>query len=330
MGKLRVAVVRGGPSAEYDVSLKTGECVLDALSHEHNTSKYDPIDVIISRKGEWLVRGYVRDPRTVVDSVDAVFLALHGSYGEDGQIQRFLDEVHVPYTGSGAYQSAIAMNKVITKDMLKQYGVRMPRHMLIGQSAKHNLTGMIETIAELLGSQYVLKPHNGGSSIGTLVVRNKEELYPALSKMFGSFDQILVEELIEGREATCGVLNDYREQPLYALPAIEIVPPKEATFFDHTVKYDGTTEEICPGRFSGEEKTELERLARLVHMKLELRQYSRSDFIVTPRGVYFLEVNTLPGLTSESLFPKAITAVGGTYEHLIDHLITHTLKQNRR
>jgi D-alanine-D-alanine ligase len=159
------------------------------------------------------------------------------------------------------------------------------------------------------------------------MVKNPALLESALRTAFEHYDTLIVEKRIPGREATCGVVERFRDQKLYSLPPIEIVPPQAADFFDYKVKYDDTTEEICPGRFSRDIKDEIERVSKVVHETIGLSQYSRSDFIVARDGIYFLEVNTLPGLTKSSLFPKAIGAVGGTYEAFIAHLITDALER---
>lgn len=325
MNRTRVAVLRGGPSGEYDVSMQTGASVLAAL----DTERFDAIDVVITKGGEWLTGGYVRYPEQILGSVDVAFLALHGTYGEDGTVQRLLDRYGVPYTGSRAYQSGVAMHKVITKDHLGESGAFLAPHMVVSSGSLQNLHSVSESIADLFGPEYVIKPVNSGSSIGTKIAKNKMFLPKLLKEALEEYDEVIVEKKISGREATCGVVENYRDTELYALPVIEIVPPASADFFDTTVKYNDTTEEICPGRFSRSEKTEMERLAREVHQTLGLSQYSRSDFIVAEDGIYFLEVNTLPGLTPQSLFPKALAAVGGTYEHFIDHLITDALERKR-
>lgn len=325
MSKVRVLVLRGGPSEEYDVSLRTGESVLQALAG----SAYEPIDVIITRNGEWLHQGRERDAHVVLHSSDIVFNALHGSYGEDGQVQRLLERAGVPFTGSRSYPSAIAMNKAITKDTIRECGVLLARHMVVGSSALRNIEAMAHSIAELFGPKYIVKPVNGGSSIDTERANNEHELSLVLSRILSTHEQVLVEEFIEGREATCGVIENFRGEAIYALPAIEIVPPKNAGFFAANVKYTGESEEICPGRFSRSEKDSIEQAAKKVHEILELSQYSRSDFIVSPQGVYFLEVNTLPGMTTESLFPKALQAVGVAYPDFITHLLTQALSRSR-
>ena len=138
---------------------------------------------------------------------------------------------------------------------------------------------------------------------------------------------MIVEECIKGREATCGVIDNFRDTKHYSLLPIEIIKPRNRDFFDYQCKYDGTTQEICPGNFSQKEKQALQNLSVKIHKALGLRHYSRSDFIVSPGGIYALEVNTLPGLTSESLFPKAMAAVGCDYLGFLDHLLNLALRR---
>ena len=172
----------------------------------------------------------------------------------------------------------------------------------------------------------VVKPIRGGSSVGVSITNSYEELRDGIMHAFKYSPKVLVEEYIRGREATCGVLEDFRGESLYALPPVEITPPDGSPFFDYEAKYSGESKEICPSTFTDEVKAKLEHLAREIHKKLELRHYSRSDFIVSPRGIYFLEVNTLPGLTSESLLPKSMEVVGCSFPQFIEHVIRLALK----
>lgn len=325
MKKTRVAVLRGGPSEEYDISLLTGQAVIAALSGE----RYDVLDVVITREGEWLQRGIARFPEQILQMVDVVFIALHGAYGEDGTLQRLLDRYGVRYTGSGAYASRVAMHKALTKDILRDSGVKMAPHMVVTRDSKGSAHKIAGAITEMFGPEYVIKPVSSGSSVGTMMVRDPLLLSKAIEDALTHYDEVLVEKRMHGQEATCGVVERYRDQGLYALPPIEIVPPSKAAFFDRTAKYDGSTAEICPGRFSYDTKNAIEELAKRIHRDIGLAQYSRADFIIADDGIYFLEVNTLPGLTTESLFPKAISAVGGTYEDFIQHLVMDALQGKR-
>ncbi|MEN9921813.1 MAG: hypothetical protein RL097_89 [Candidatus Parcubacteria bacterium] len=313
----RVAVLRGGPSEEYAVSMQTGKGVLDALQKLDYKSK----DIVITKKGEWLQDGYVRYPEQMLEAVDVVFVALHGTYGEDGQVQRILERKMIPFTGSRGIPSAIAFNKELTKHTLSPYGIKMPRHRKVRRSEfDFEETDMRAFFAEI-GPELFIKPLASGSSLGAQYIPNEAMLRIALQELFKQHEQVLIEEYIRGREATVGVLSDFRSERSYVLPTIEVVPPNGEPFFSHENKYNGKTEEIIPGRFSYHEKAELSRIAAFVHEVLECRHYSRSDFIVRDGEVYFLEVNTLPGLTDESLFPKAAAAIGLSYTDLVGHLV---------
>lgn len=313
----RVAVLRGGPSEEYSVSLKTGAAVLDALKGLDYAHK----DIVITRKGEWLEDGFVRRPEAALEAVDVVFIALHGHYGEDGQVQKILQRLNIPFTGSKSLSSAVAFNKELTKHTLNSHNINMPRHRRMHREEVDRLDEEIPNIFQEIGNELFVKPLDSGSSLGARYVPNEETLRVALNDLFQIYDQVLIEQFIRGREATVGVLDNFRNEKLYTLPVIEIVPPGGEPLFSHENKYNGQTEEIVPGRFSYHEKAALAEAAAVVHKAIDCKNYSRSDFIVRDGEVYFLEINTLPGLTPESLFPKAAAAIGLDFPFLIQHLI---------
>jgi D-alanine-D-alanine ligase len=312
-----VGVLRGGPSREYEVSLKTGASVLQALDRD----RYEPRDIFIDRAGQWHVHGVAQDPERALKGVDVAFVAMHGEYGEDGGVQRALERLGVPYTGSNAFASALAFNKQHTKDAAQKLGVKVA-HGLVLEPAKE---GEIDALAQRLFRSFphpaIVKPLMGGSSVGMQVAHSYHGLEHALRHAAAHAPKILIEEYIAGREATVGVVDDFRGVKTFALMPVEIVPPAHRPFFDYEAKYGGQTIERVPAHFSDATKQELERLACVVHEGLGLRHYSRSDFIVSKRGIYFLEVNTLPGLTQESLLPKALLAGGSTLSHFIDHVL---------
>lgn len=320
MSKSRVAVLRGGPGHEYEVSLQTGESVL-----RHLPDHYEARDILVSKDGTWHYVGLPFSPREIGRHADVVFNAMHGEYGEDGQVQRLLDATAVPYTGSGAYASAVGMNKEIAKDIFRQAGLRVPFGKLVRRTDGAPAT-LAKKIFELVSPPWIIKPADRGSSVGLYLAKTFTELVVRLEECFKYSDRVIVEEYIKGREATVGVLEQFRDQEHYALPPIEIRRPGGADIWTYNDKYNGATEEICPGNFSQEEKRELEYLARTAHRALGLRHYSRSDFIISPRGIYLLETNSLPGLTSESLLPKALAAVGCNYPDFLDHLVRLALK----
>jgi D-alanine-D-alanine ligase len=314
----RVSVVRGGPSSEYEVSMATGTGVIAALKD----LGYNVTDITVSKRGEWLVNGLVKSPDKALMTTDVVFIAMHGAYGEDGTIQRICERLHIPFTGSNSFPSSLAFNKDATKRALVSHGIQTPKHVKVTKKMTEDLDGLVYLIKNSFGPEYVLKPTNSGSSHGIKMVPTAAHLGMAILEMVEQdIDEFMIEERIRGKEATCAILENFRNQPLYVLPAIEIIPPDTHDFFAADVKYTGATTELVPGRFSYDEKDMIASMATTVHAALGLTQYSRSDFMVRDGEVYFLEVNTLPGLTSQSLFPKAAEAVGLSFPGLIDHLV---------
>ncbi len=326
MSRIRVAILRGGLSDEYRASLWTGASVIENLNKEI----FEPIDIVVTKSGEWLREGMVCPPEHVLQSVDVVFNALHGAYGEDGTIQRVLDRYGVPYTGSKAFPSALGMNKLLTKNFLRETDIKLPQHVHITKDSLDEVPRIAESIVDRFGPQYIIKPVSSGSSVGTMMVKNPLLLNQAITDALERFDEVIVEAKIPGREATCGVIDRYRGQDSYALPPIEIVIPAGADFYSEDLKMSGLTDDFCPSRFDRSTKDEIEHIARLVHSTLGLSQYSRSDFIVADDGIYFLEVNSQPQLTPSSHFSKSVEAVGGTYADFITHLLTDALLQHKR
>lgn len=310
-----VGVLRGGPSREHEVSLNTGAAILAGLP----TDRFVGRDIYIDRAGVWHDRGRVTSPERALRQVDVALIGLHGEYGEDGTAQRLLERFGVPYAGSDSFGSALAMHKLLSKLRVHEEGFLTPAFRHIEWGA--DLPAIAYDITRTLHQPVVIKPIGWGSSVGVSVVSGYAQILRALRALLtdGS-ESVLVEEYIRGREATVGVVENLRDQELYALPAIEIIPPANS-FFSYDAKYSGTTREMCPGAFSRTETDELYRLARTAHRALGLRHYSRSDFIVARNGIYYLETNTLPGLTEESLLPKSLAAVGVKFHDFLAHLV---------
>jgi D-alanine-D-alanine ligase len=329
--RTRVAVIRGGPSNEYEVSLNSGAAVLSAL-RKHFDNKYEALDLFIDRQRIWHMNGVPVKPEQAFRKMDVAFNALHGAYGEDGKIQGFFEIHGVPFTGSGSLASAVGMNKILSKNVFKAHGIKSPywKEIASADINSENTAGGGDTIRRELFQSFLLpaivKPVTSGSSVGVTLVRNYGELPTALAEAAKHSDTVMIEEFIPGIEATCGVIEGFRGHELYALPPIEIRPM--TGFFDYEAKYQGKSEEIVPATFSDKLKKGIEELSAKIHRTLGLRHYSRSDFIIHPRrGIYALEVNTLPGLTEESLIPKSLRAVGSDTHELIDHLIKLALDE---
>jgi len=324
MNTLRVGVVRGGVSDEYTVSLKTGGAFL------RNLPEYcEGVDILIDKKGLWHCGGIPQKMEDIFAHVDVALNALHGCYGEDGKIQQCFESFGIPYTGSGSFGSALAMNKVIAKERFKAVGLKTP--YAVNLSKDEYGEGAVVRLYREFPQPSVVKPHNRGSSFGVVIAHSFDEFQKAIDEAFLHSDVVLIEEYKKGREVSCGVLDDFREQEHYAFPPIEIIPPPHSAFFDYDAKYTGISQELCPSpNLSLEEKDEIMTMAISAHKALGLRHYSRSDFILTPQGIYLLEINTLPGLTEESLLPKASEAVGLSFSGFVEHLIKLALKNNKK
>ncbi len=301
--KTRLAVLRGGPSNEYEISIKTGQSVLSALS---DNEKYEIHDILIDKEGNWHFDGLPITPQSLVNKIDIVFNAMHGEYGEDGTVQKIFENIGIPFTGSGSLASALGMNKSLAKYVFKQHGIKTPVHITI---SKEEATD--EKFHEVFRSfpfPNIVKPLSSGSYLGVTLVRTFQDLKNAVEKAFQYSPVALVEEYISGKEANCGVINNFRGEEVYAL-----VPAED---------------EICPGSFNEAEKEAIATAAKNIHKALGLRHYSHSDFIVHPRrGVYALEVNTLPGLAPEALLPRSLAAVGCTLPEFLDHVIGQALNK---
>ncbi len=321
MSKITVGVLRGGPSNEYEVSLATGTNILKAL-REKLRDLYHVRDILISKDGVWHMDGAPKKIEEVLANIDVAFLALHGTYGEDGKIQKILESFGKPFTGSGSLASAVAFNKVLSKKAFAKNSIKVALDKVIeSKLIKKESKKIAGEIFRTFSMPAVVKPVCSGSSVGVSIVKTATELEKALLEATKHSDEVMVEEYIKGVEATVGVIEGFRGEELYALPAVEIRPMTE--FFDYTAKYtDGKSNDIVPATFPDKIKDELAKLACNVHKSLGLRQYSRSDFIIHPkRGIFTLEVNTLPGFTDQSLIPRELRAVGSDSHELVDHLI---------
>jgi D-alanine-D-alanine ligase len=330
--RLRVAVIAGGPSNEREVSLKTGEQVLRNL----DPSRYEPSFIEISTDGRWFERisggtrpiALMSGERPLVEhglkGYDIVFNALHGYFGEDGKIQALLELLHVPYTGSGVAASALGMDKMKTTELARLAGITVPDTLIAherGAEAAKNIMRDVDFPC-------VVKPNASGSSVGVSMIAQPDELPAALDTAFAHDFTVLVQRRIRGREITCGVLGNAGRE-LTTLPPIEIVAAKD--FFDFEAKYNSSeTREICPAEIPPATATAVQEAAQRMHELLGCDGLTRSDFILGEDGaLYFLELNTLPGLTEVSLCPKEAKALGWSYGELLDRIIALALEKRR-
>ncbi|MDQ3089630.1 MAG: hypothetical protein M3Q24_00555 [bacterium] len=318
--RTRVAVLRGGPSEEYDVSLETGKQILSLI--KEFPDKYEPTDIFISKNGEWHASGVVNDPHKVLKDIDVVFNALHGKYGEDGKVQQILQSLQIPFTGSSSLSSSLAMNKHLSKEVFIKEGLLTPRHLVLGVEDVTN--EKISHIYRNFMHPVIVKPSSSKSSVGVNVVFGIKELRHAISEAFMKSKKIIVEEFVRGKVATCTVIDKARGEKLYTLIPVEIKNPKNSAFLTNNLKSENENEELCPGTFSKAENKEIERMSKVAHRGLGLRHYSQSDFIVTNNGkVYILESNSQPSFVN--LSPQALSASGWQSKDFIDHVLTLAL-----
>ncbi len=337
----RVAVLMGGISPEHPVSLASGCGVLAHADPE----RFEAFPVLISRKGVWMwpedpsgaasemtveraqeilaspPEGWRAVPFNAMPKVpfpkaDVFFVALHGVGGEDGALQGVLESVGQAYTGSGSAASALAMDKIRTKERYREAGIPTSPWLVLrpGEPVAEGA----DRVERELGLPAVVKHPTGGSSIGVAVVKTRAELEKALAEIGGpDTPEVLVEAFVKGREATCGVLEGSPKP----LPPTEIRPRKDGFFsFEEKYRQDGA-EEITPAEFPPEVNAEMQRLAGLAHEALGLSTYSRTDFIWDGSSLFALETNNLPGLTPKSILPQEAAAIGMSYRELVTVVI---------
>lgn len=301
--KLNVALIYGGTSSERKISLRSGEEVFKTLDKDKYTIwRYDPPKDL---------------GRLITDAknIHVALIMLHGKFGEDGTIQGLLDLLGIPYQCSGVLASALAINKIASKMVYRRVGLPVARDLIIRCNEKYD----IDEIIEKLSLPLVVKPSQGGSSIGTGIAKTKRKLTNFLKDAFRFDSEVIVEEYLKGREVTGCILGNQRP---VALPLVEIIPSSNYLFFDFEAKYkEGATEEICPARISTKLTRKAQRHAVLAHQALWCKGYSRTDMIVKDDEVYILETNTIPGMTANSLFPRAARAAGIEFSSLLDRLI---------
>lgn len=312
--KIRVAVLRGGPSSEHTISISSGKHVLENLDIE----KFVPIDIYIDKGGVWHLDGVATSPYNALQFVDVVFNAMHGEYGEDGVVQALLEELSVPYNGSSTFASSLAIDKHKTALLLEKDGVLSPFSTVIRPYAK----APEKAIAELWRTMHhplIVKPVASGSSVGLALAKDFKHFDTSVRKILVSGHSALVQEYIRGREVSVSIIEDMREQDLYA--AIPVTIKHNSHIFDNVTKKSASFHVEPMRGFSSTERELVIRIAKHIHKEFGLRHYSRSDFIINEKGVYFIEVNTLPGLTKHSILPAALKESGISMKDFLTHVI---------
>lgn len=330
--KLRIALLLGGTSPEREVSKKTSRSILTALrGMGHEVFPIDPAYGLNQPKEETLLfdekdfaelsnRNYIDIINSkLFDEIDLAFLALHGRYGEDGTIQSLLEMRGIKYTGSGILTSSLAMDKAMTKVVIEHFGVSTPA-WIVADIGLQDYSEFPEKIRKQFGYPCIIKPNDQGSSVSLTVCKSDDDVIPAIKLALKYSDKALIEQFIPGRELTVAVLDGV------ALPILEIVP--KSGLYDFESKYTaGKSEYIVPAPMPEEVRIDIQKQAVNAFNAVGCKCYSRIDFRLTEENkAYCLEINTLPGMTSLSLVPKAANAAGISFEELIDRIVKNALK----
>lgn len=299
---LKVGVIRGGVSNEYDTSLSSGGNILLHLRNEKLNNKYKAFDILVDKAGIWHLNGIPVNFKKLAESIDVAINTLHGEFGQDGEVQRILESYNIPYTGSNSLSSEIVFNKDILKKHLNKNGIKTPRHIIIPAYQK-DFDGDIENYAQKKAHEvfnkfsppWIIKPLTSGSSLAIHVCKTLPELVRVFQLEEILKISVIAEEMIIGKQANISVLKNFRGKELYA---------------------------TLPGNFSTEEKKELENLVTHMHSTLGLGHFSQSEFVVSPKkGIYALHINTLPVLTQNALLESHLSAIGVDTVQFIEHII---------
>ncbi len=319
--KKNVAIAMGGFSSEYRISINSGNVVYKNLDR----SRYNPFRVHILQK-EWFVIGENDTPYPINRSdftvmidgqlitFDCVFNTIHGTPGENGLLQAYLELLNIPQTSCGFYQSALTFNKRDLISVLRPYGIRTATNYFVD---KGDDDVDPEEVIERVGLPCFVKANKAGSSFGITKVKSKEDIIPAMKFAFKEDDEIIIESFLDGTEVSVGVITYNGE--VTALPVTEIVSENE--FFDYAAKYLGKSQEITPARISEEQTAQVQEIAVMIYRKLKMKGYTRSEFIFHNGEPHFIEINTTPGLSEASILPQQAIAAGISLQELFGSAI---------
>ena len=301
---MKVGVIMGGISSEREISLKSGKSIIENI----DKNKYEVIPVVIDEKVDIINK---------VKDLDFALLALHGKFGEDGTVQSVLQTLDIPYSGCGPLTSALCMDKDLTKTVLEANGIRTARWLNVKSVEEIDYEAI-----ENIGYPVFIKPTNGGSSVATFKIYDKEKVQEAVEEGLKWDTEVMIEEFIEGNEITCPVFDNK------LFPVIAIKPKSD--FFDYTQKYSENGADEVLVELEEDLYKEVKEMALKTYKVLKCEVYSRIDMIVNKEGTpYILEVNTLPGMTAASLFPKSAKGEGYSFSEFLDLIIETSLKVNR-
>lgn len=324
--KLKVGVLYGGPSAEREVSLITGKAVYDNLDRK----KYAVALIEMTKKSQFVLQGKAKRVLDLQNKdrkkFDLIFIALHGTFGEDGCVQGMLEALGVPYTGSRTLSSALAMNKVFTGQIYQANNLPHPEFIHVKTGGWKNYRPVVlRDVSEKISYPAVVKPVDQGSAVGVSIVKDESELINALNQTFKTFPWIMVQKFIKGQEGTCGVLEE--DGNIFPLPPTHI-KANLGIFYDYQSKYKpGGSTHICPADFPLAINKEMQALALKAHKVLGCSGMSRTDIFYGDDGkLWLIETNTIPGMTPTSLLPEAAGKSGISFSKMLDLIIKASVR----
>lgn len=321
MKKLKIGVLYGGPSAEREVSLVTGQAIFNNLDRK----KYAPSLVEMTKNGRFCLLGkakrYLNLQNKDRKKFDLIFIALHGTFGEDGCVQGMLESLGIAYTGSRVLASALAMNKVYAGQIYKINGLPHPDFISVKAGEwKEKRDIILKEIGDRIGYTAVVKPADQGSAVGVTIIKNESELINAVNKTIKNFPWLIIQKFIKGQEATCGVLE--KNGKIFALPPTHI-QANLGDFYDYKSKYKpGGSTHTCPADFPNGINEQIQTLALQAHSALGCVGMSRTDIFYGDDGkLWVIETNTIPGMTPTSLLPEAAAKSDISFPAMLDLII---------
>ena len=320
---LNIGIIMGGYSREFEISLKSGNVVYNTLKNIYNCYRIHILKdewFLLNNANEKLIinRETFKTKRGPQIEFDCIFNAIHGSPGENGIMQNYFTKLDIPITGCSSKQSKLTFDKIKCLEFLKNRGINTADSIVI----KKNTKFVMSKVEEKIGFPCFVKASKSGSSFGVYKVYNEKEFVDCLNSAFKIDDEVLVESYIKGREFSVGVITF--KNKVEVLPITEIIASND--FFDYEAKYEGKSDEITPAKISDELMNKLSQISKNVYNQIGLKGFSRSEFIVNDYGVYYLETNTVPGLTSESILPQQAKCAGITLKDLFSNAIKEVVK----
>lgn len=322
--KINVGILRGGIGPEYDTSIRSGG---QAILHL-NRDKYRPVDLHVDKSGVLFADGAPIEPNALKSIVDVVLNTMHGASGEDGTVQKIFNDLKISHTGSGSKK---IVDKYLMKKNIKDLGVRTPFGVTFSlpKESDSNFEEFVLSRAKHVFSRvsppWVVKPTLGGSSIDTFIANDFPELFESIQKVLKNHDHVLVEEYVNGREITMGLIENFRGEENYFLIPTEI--KKNNRIVDTVTRRDGLYKTFNPKDLSEDKRELMQKFMISAKDKFGLRHSFTADFIITPFGVYVLEIDALPAIDEHAILPKSLEAIGLTLPEYLDHIITEASKQ---